>query len=321
VYCRGYSTPLQRVIVDFAADTSFDEAVKKIKEHYGINIPSSSIRVITEKHAHLIDKNLEKIQKKSHLTPDAEVIIGESDGCMIPIVRFKNDGPGDRRKFREVAWTECRLNLAYAKGSVTPKYTATLGDPDEAGRLLAYASDLVGRQEKTKLHIVGDGAPWIAEQTEIQFGDRAKFLLDFYHLSKYIHSASPCCATEDQSSWTIIQKQCMKNGDINKVIQELENHLDDENLPEDHACEARKSYNYIIKRTNQLHYKETIASDLPIGSGEIESGHRFVIQKRLKTPGGWWLRENAQAMISLRTLRSNGAYDQYWSHYQASGFA
>jgi hypothetical protein len=27
---------------------------------------------------------------------------------------------------------------------------------------------------------------------------------------------------------------------------------------------------------------------LPIGSGEIESAHRYVFQTRLKIAGGWW---------------------------------
>ena len=41
-------------------------------------------------------------------------------------------------------------------------------------------------------------------------------------------------------------------------------------------------------RKDQLNYKGAIAAGLPIGSGEIESSHRFVIQERLKIPGAWW---------------------------------
>jgi hypothetical protein len=32
---------------------------------------------------------------------------------------------------------------------------------------------------------------------------------------------------------------------------------------------------------------------LPIGSGEIESAHRYVAQQRLKRPGAWWRVEAA----------------------------
>jgi len=63
---------------------------------------------------------------------------------------------------------------------------------------------------------------------------------------------------------------------------------------------------------------DAIANDLPIGSGKIESGHRSIIQKRLKIPGGWWLKKNAQSMVSLRVVRANGAFEQYWSSYRMS---
>jgi hypothetical protein len=33
---------------------------------------------------------------------------------------------------------------------------------------------------------------------------------------------------------------------------------------------------------------ETSASTRPIGSGEIESTHRYIVQQRLKLPGAWW---------------------------------
>jgi len=44
----------------------------------------------------------------------------------------------------------------------------------------------------------------------------------------------------------------------------------------------------LIGRRNQLNYREALANDLPIGSGEIESAHRYIAQLRLKRPGAWW---------------------------------
>jgi hypothetical protein len=42
----GYSLALQRAISDFGADGSFSSAVMKMKEHYGIEVPASTIRLI-----------------------------------------------------------------------------------------------------------------------------------------------------------------------------------------------------------------------------------------------------------------------------------
>ena len=51
---------------------------------------------------------------------------------------------------------------------------------------------------------------------------------------------------------------------------------------------------------------------MPIGSGEIESAHRHVIQQRLKIPGAWWKPDNAHKMLALRVARANGQWNEYW---------
>ena len=65
-------------------------------------------------------------------------------------------------------------------------------------------------------------------------------------------------------------------------------------------------------RASQLKYREALAEGLPIGSGEIESAHRYVAQKRLKLPGAWWRVEHAEHMLALRINRMNGDWDDYW---------
>ena len=57
---------------------------------------------------------------------------------------------------------------------------------------------------------------------------------------------------------------------------------------------AEKCYRYIANREDSLDYKEALEKDLPIGSGEIESSHRYVIQKRLKIAGAWWKPETVE---------------------------
>jgi len=51
---------------------------------------------------------------------------------------------------------------------------------------------------------------------------------------------------------------------------------------------------------------------LPIGSGKIESAHRYLVQQRLKRPGAWWAPDNAEAMLALRVARANGRWSAYW---------
>ena len=78
------------------------------------------------------------------------------------------------------------------------------------------------------------------------------------------------------------------------------------------ASTSSTSYRDLINRPGQFDYQAAIQAGLPIGSGEVESAHRYVIQKRLKLPGAWWTPENAQAMLNLRVTRANGGWDRYW---------
>ena len=82
--------------------------------------------------------------------------------------------------------------------------------------------------------------------------------------------------------------------------------------PED-AAPVRACHRYLSNRRAHLDYRAALAAGLPIGSGEIESAHRYVVQQRLKRPGAWWTPDNAEAMLALRIVRANGQWSRYWN--------
>ena len=69
---------------------------------------------------------------------------------------------------------------------------------------------------------------------------------------------------------------------------------------------------YIDNRPGQFGYNSIAKMGLPIGSGKIESTNKHLIQKRLKLPGAWWKRENAESIAELRVLRANGGWEYLW---------
>ncbi len=288
-----------------------------MKEHYGLELAESSIRIVAQRHAH----NIKEIQKSIQVyKPDnllgKEITIAQTDGAMVPIVTIDDAFEGDKRTTRKTEWKEYRLALARKKGTITPVYSALIGSTEEAGDQLQWVVDAIGKNNG--VHCVGDGAPWIAEQVERVFGNNAHYLIDLYHLSGYLASAASCCSTENEPAWLYAMQKLIKANNTDLVIQELENHFTQHT---EDSCPAFKCYNYIIKRMNQLDYKSAIEQDLPIGSGEIEGGHRSVVQKRLKLAGGWWRLENAQAMLAMLTLRANGFWNNYWNRFRSYEFA
>jgi hypothetical protein len=49
----------------------------------------------------------------------------------------------------------------------------------------------------------------------------------------------------------------------------------------------------------------------------VESGHRGVLQKRLKKPGAWWIPQNADTMAHLKTIQANGSWEDLWKKLAA----
>ncbi len=310
ISCRDYSLLLERVITDFGADVSFGQTVEKLKEHYGITVSASAVQTITKKHAKAC---YDMLEVSTQVTEKKEVkcIIGELDGAMIPIVSFEPNDSFDKRKWRKTGWKEARLSVAREKNSLTKVFLATLGSTERAGDLLGRCAKRLGWREKTKIHCVGDGARWIYEQIERVFGTQGKYLIDFFHLSEYLADASKTCCREKPKEWLHEKQDMLKKSEVNKILNEMKKHVEPEHVKDENAP-IRKCCRYIENRTGQFDYQSAILEDLPIGSGEIESGNRSVMQKRLKIPGAWWSINTAEYMLALRCLRINGDWLKYW---------
>lgn len=315
--CRGYSLALQRVITDFGADVPFGQIPAKLQEHHGISVPVSSAQAITQRHAEqVLEIQINTLQTDIAAGDGVDCVIVEMNGSMIPIV--KTEAPTvegekqDRRKTRQIGWQEARLASARTPEQKVPVFGATLGSVDEAGEQLLASAIRVGVGQKTDVHGLGDGAPWIADQIQQRLGEPGRFLLDFYHLCDYLAAASAVCAPEQPKIWLEQQKKRLKRNQTKAVLKALQPYQESLSVS-DKMAPVRSAYRYIHNRLDQLDYQGAIAANLPIGSGEIESAHRYVIQQRLKRSGSWWSVENAWAMLALRVLRQNQDWSSYWS--------
>jgi hypothetical protein len=127
----------------------------------------------------------------------------------------------------------------------------------------------------------------VAIQTHEVFGTDATLLTDYFHVSEYLAAAAP-------EPWRRTQQKRLTRGASAQVVAELGAHR------------------YIANRPDTLDYAAAIAAGLPIGSGLIESGHKHVLQARLKLPGCAWLPSNAESIAQLRVVRSNDRWQDLW---------
>lgn len=307
---RGHSRRLERVLTDFGCEHSFAKAAESVQEHYGFEIGASTVRTITLEHARRAQEQLEEgYAHPFRILPQvgAEHVIAQTDGTMICTVE-----PGKRKGKRPRDWKEMRLVAAQAKDSAATSYGATFGKVEEVGRRWGHCSRQAGWGLNSQIHAVGDGAEWIRLQSREVFGKQGTFLCDFFHVSEYLAAAAQSSQGSKAAPWRRTQQKRLKRGAVQKVIETLQGHFEPEGTPEEDAP-VRNAHRYLTNRTDCLDYPRAIELGLPIGSGMIESGHRHVLQARLKKAGTAWLRGHADQIAHLRVLRANRQWESLWN--------
>lgn len=302
---RGYSLPLQRVLVDFGADDSFLQAAKKVREHYGIEVPLRAVRQHTLRHAKAIG-----VVKPQPAT-EAKMVITGMDGSMVPIVE---SGTGeDKRQGKTLLWKQANLCCARSKDSLQCVYGATMASMKMAGLVWRAVALGAGLGSTSSVHAVADGADPIFNAFSEQFAPwekKAKFTVDFYHVSQHLSEAGESIAPTHKKQWLQDQRGGLLENNVAAVLKTLQAHFEP---LEKEPAPVRGAHQYLDKRKQNLDYAGARAAGLPLGSGEIESGHRHVIQQRLKIAGAWWRIQNAESMLQLRTTRANQDWERYWT--------
>jgi len=276
-------------------------------------VPASASRLITQRHAQACLQRQESSSDSSR--QGVRQLIAEMDGTNVPVViipeKLEKNRIKDRRKLRQVGWREARLCLARRPQSVTAHYRATMGGVDEAGEQLKNCFEQAGGGKHTRLHCVGDAAPWIINQVERCFGEQASYLIDFFHVSEYLSAAAEEIAGEKKQEWLNKQQKKMKENRVSEVIRSVREASTSQNN-EGSESAVRVCQRYLANQEKYFDYRTALERGLPIGSGEIEGGHRWIIQKRLKLSGAWWKEENAEKMLALRVVRANDEWQSYW---------
>ena len=84
---------------------------------------------------------------------------------------------------------------------------------------------------------------------------------------------------------------------------------------------------YFDRNSDAVAYAEYRSRGWSTASSEIESGHRHLVQVRLKISGAWWHPDHVDDILALRMLKANGWWEEYWTtrriawRTRAAGFA
>lgn len=124
-------------MTDFGADHSFGRVSDKLQEHYGITLPTSTVRNITEMHAQQVyaGRRRERLEECPSVT-GRDYVIAETDGSMVPIV-VTDENTEDRRGGKQYIWKEARLSIAHVPGDTKLRFGVEFQEGvDDAGKEL-----------------------------------------------------------------------------------------------------------------------------------------------------------------------------------------
>lgn len=321
---QGRSEAVNRALSDFGIEESFGQAAKRFEEHYKYALNSGTVSRVTKQTAEealeyvsnkLSDagKEFENIKENSE---KAELMLVELDGCeirtavseLIENSEETTEVYNNPKKKKIINWRDVRIGLARPLGSVSKIYVGKKDSYPEVVNDLFNASVLKGMSPETKVIGVSDGGIGLKEELEKQFCN-IQFILDKTHLKDHLYDTADKLEIrkKDRPGWVKSRLEAISSGEAENVRKELENEY--ERNPNERL---RRLIGYINRFYDALNYDEFKAKGYPVGSGEVESAHRSVPQKRLKLPGASWHPDSINPMLALRILRADDWWEDFW---------
>jgi hypothetical protein len=320
---RGRSPSVERALTDFGAEESFARAAKRFKEHYGWEIGRTTVLRVVEQRAHDAERYVaERLQEASlayqmplQMRPGVDEMLVELDGCEIRTGTLvaadtgeKSEVRGLDKRKRNEEWRDIRVGIARPMTETTRTYVAAMADYDiVTDQLFAAAVDR-GLSERTQVVGVADGGNGLREALDAKFAGM-RFILDRPHFKTHLYETADAMGLvgDAREEWVAAAVDECEVGKATVVVETLR---DFEGTGDARVhCLA----NYLDRFSDAVDYENARASGYPTGSGEVESAHRYVPQKRLKIPGACWAPDTINPMLALRVMRENEWWDDFWA--------
>lgn len=315
---HGRSEAVNRALSDFGSEESFEQAARRFKEHYKYECSASTVSRVTkeiaEEASEYTEKKLseagEKYGESSEDGKDIEKLLIELDGCELrtAISEPLKESEGDSHKKKKIInWREVRIGLTRDMSCVSKTYVGKMGSYPEVVRQLFDASVFIGMAPETEVIGIADGGIGLKEELENQFPN-VQFILDKKHLKDHLYETAEALGEKDRKNWVSSRLEAISAGETGRIKKELESHY--RKTPNNRL---KRLIGYIGRFCDCMNYDTFKEKGYPVGSGEVESAHKSVPQKRLKIPGACWHPDSINPMLALRVLRANNWWEDFWN--------
>lgn len=213
------------------------------------------------------------------------------------------------------------------------RYEATMGDAKALFRLLAAILRELGATDAAQWVVGGDGAKWIWNRyaklaKELGYDpEKVIEVVDYWHAVGYLWEFARLRASWNDAQrrkWVTTNKRRLQRGKVEEVVSELRSYCLGRNAKKLKVLASRFAAN-----RDRMRYDEFKLCGIPRGSGAVESAVRRIVNLRLKGPGIFWIPENAEGLLHLRSQLLSGTWDDlmrrifepapFWRRHPARG--
>jgi hypothetical protein len=300
---RGSLTrEMERRVIDLALNSPFAEVEERWRVHYSEPISSNLARRVTDRvgarceacHDAALDYTTQSSPKKP-----PELIIVQSDGAHLPV---RGKEPWKENKLAVIVDAESYARRRGTQRGLIAKarYVGVLGGQAEFRGRVDKALRIERAGAAKHVAWVGDGASgnWTLADAcapgSIQ-------VLDWYHAMEHAIACGSAVLEDEpdcMALWRTRVEQLLWSGEIAVLIEELGDCVDIS--PAVNKTPLWELLRYYRTNRARMDYPRFRALGIPIGSGIVESGHRHVIQRRMKNAGQRWSLHRARRMVRMR---------------------
>ena len=303
--------------------SSYQRAADIIREHYGVEISTATVRLVTDYVGSVIfndDKSraeeaensltLKIDRRKKHRRND-DILYIEMDGALVN-TRVQKEG---------TSWMECKIGLAFHSNDIR-SWTTKKGETRRQitkKRLVGYIGNynvfkyhllaLARRYEYqfcTQIVVISDGAGWIQTLVSSLFPE-AVHILDLSHVKEHIGDFGKWIMKDEEeaSEWIENITALIEDSRTDEVLDILEEYRGIK-CPQN----ILNLHTYISNHKDCMDYKAYKKSGYFVGSGASESANKYTMQNRMKLQGMRWNKETGQGVLSLKARLESGCWHE-----------
>jgi len=195
---------------------------------------------------------------------------------------------------------------------------------DDAAQVIAAIFDEAERRDpahtRTWVALV-DGNNHQISRIRAEARDRevtVTIVVDFVHVIEYLWKAAWCFFPAGEpaaETWVAGHATAILSGNASTVAAAIRRKATYHGLDPGKRAPADTCADYLLNKKTYLDYRNALAKGWPIATGVIEGACRHLVADRMDITGARWGLTNAEAILKLRALTSNGDFDDYWDFH------